>query len=1613
MKQKIFLMLALLCAVVQGVWAQNNWGVWDGHSEEKPPFLDGGAPTVVIESGAHMLYIRNHWDEPGVWIGRSRHKTGTPVKFKDCNYILGYDIDMTNGNWTPFDTFKHEFDGRGHGIKLKIDDGRSSNCLGVFSETSSDAVIKNLHVDALIKVGKARKVGAIVGDNYGTVENCWVSGHVESSHYSSYDADLGGVVGLNEGTVKFCCMSGNVKNTGGNSGVGGIVGGNKKTVEHCTFFGNVDVDHKQDSKSVGEQNGTSSNLWLSYNAGEYNAAAGKDMYRNAIKYTHPINVSITGCGGLEFQDLHYTETITRWHSGAWVNIIQKYGTMTSYSVRDANNNDITNSLEHDNHSFVMPNKPVTVAAVFTMSDWFNHTGTESDPYLISSQSDWFEFANSVSCGKNYEGQYVKLVNDISVSAMAGNSETNSFQGTFDGNGHKLTFTQGSPSQPFNEDCCAPFRYVKDATIHDLHVDGNIYTSHQKASGFVGFMSENLSINNCRSSVNIYSYVSGEGTHGGFLGILANNWGHVNIDRCIFDGSFNSDTGTNSCAGFIGWANTYYSDGITNSLMKPSAVTAGMLGATFIRAYRIMPTLTNTYVVDTPNLPTYQGTKIYTSTAVGEIYKKVTAIDNNEYYIPCTVSNVQESYQYTGNAITVTTPTVKAANGATLRPGTDFTFTPTSVTDAGTYDLTITGQGGYGGTKTITIFVGDVNSETLTAGEYTIHNDLTIDWRIDISGDVVINIPEDVTLTAKKGFEVSAGNSLTINGPGALVINNCDNNKSGIGLTSTSSLIINGGQLTIAGGSGAVGIGANSGAASGTLKLGWTNANTDYVQCNSYAVSNIVFDKRFALNNTTTIATADNIAGKKIVPFEIAGTEEDPYTISSADEWNAFAEAVNTGNNYSGKYVKLMGNISVSTMAGTDDANSFQGTFDGNDKTLTFTKGSSLEPFNENYCAPFRHVKNATIKKLHVEGTIYTSVQKAAGFVGESHGALNINYCHSSINIHSSRSGDGTHGGFVATLSGADNTITIDHCVFDGSFATTAGTGNCGGFIGWPVWNRPTISNSLMKPTSVDAGMLNNTFARWHTTYEPTITNCYYLITDNLPNNQGLELHTADDGGGIFKQITAADNNTYYLPCSVSNVQEGYLYNGGNDITVNAPTVTAIDGTVLTAGVDFTYSPTTVSEKRNDYKLTVSGTGIYTGSKTFDFIVGDYAPITSATTELTTGTYMAYNDVTNNHRITISGVVTLYLDADATLRALKGFELTSGNSLTIYGPGALVINGCDENVPGIGGDDMGSLTINGGQLDIEGGGEAAGIGYAPGQEDSGTLTFNWTDATDFVRCSSYAVESITFAKPFVIDNDLALATTSNINGMKIVPVMVLADKGDNSAVLTENDSKQWTVGIEGRTLYLDGKWNTICLPFDYNISEFRDVVARELTAASINGTTLSLTFSDSIKTLKAGTPYIIKFEKAEDYDEASVATRDLTDPVFEDVTIDNTDNSFDTGSGDTRVRFLCTYDAVTFTNDNKTGVLLLGGDNKLRYAGNGAKMGAFRAYFKIGEDGGASARVTSFNIDFGEGESETTGITVVSGSPADTGVWYDLQGRKLQGKPTAKGLYIVNGKTVVL
>ncbi len=329
-----------------------------------------------------------------------------------------------------------------------------------------------------------------------------------------------------------------------------------------------------------------------------------------------------------------------------------------------------------------------------------------------------------------------------------------------------------------------------------------------------------------------------------------------------------------------------------------------------------------------------------------------------------------------------------------------------------------------------------------------------------------------------------------------------------------------------------------------------------------------------------------------------------YAIGSQSEWNEFCTLVNAGNNFIDKYVKLTSDISVSEMAGFSESFSFRGLFDGDGHTLTVS-------YNTEYAvtAPFRYVKNATIRNLKTTGTITTSAMCAAGIVGDVTGSLNLISCSSSVAISSSRGDIDTHGGLVASNGG---NVTISGCVFDGSFAATVahtnsyGTTFCGGIVGMCNENTSaTITNSLVAPSSVSEGMINETFVGLYEGATVTIENCYFVATANLPTNQGTQVYYTAPANGIYKSITINGTTVYSDACTVNDVEATYNLDSG--IASVTPTVTDPSAATLTFGTDYTATlngnavqnlPVKISTA-GGYTLVLTGTGDYTGSTTFN------------------------------------------------------------------------------------------------------------------------------------------------------------------------------------------------------------------------------------------------------------------------------------------------------------------------------------------------------------------------------------------------------------------------------
>lgn len=183
-------------------------------------------------------------------------------------------------------------------------------------------------------------------------------------------------------------------------------------------------------------------------------------------------------------------------------------------------------------------------------------GTEAVPFIISSEADWNLLAYKVNSGYTYSGKYFRLANDISVTTMVGNSECNSFRGTFDGDCHTLTINYNTTS-----DYTAPFRYIQGATFKNLKVTGSITTTMNLAAGIAGLNTNAVAtFEQCATDVTINSSSTTEvgwgrvDYHGGLLARTNNE--NVNITDCVCGGSVNGSNSATSIAygaSFVGVA----------------------------------------------------------------------------------------------------------------------------------------------------------------------------------------------------------------------------------------------------------------------------------------------------------------------------------------------------------------------------------------------------------------------------------------------------------------------------------------------------------------------------------------------------------------------------------------------------------------------------------------------------------------------------------------------------------------------------------------------------------------------------------------------------------------------------------------------------------------------------------------------------------------------------------------------------------------------------------------------------------------------------------------------------------------------------------------------------
>ncbi len=242
-------------------------------------------------------------------------------------------------------------------------------------------------------------------------------------------------------------------------------------------------------------------------------------------------------------------------------------------------------------------------------------------------------------------------------------------------------------------------------------------------------------------------------------------------------------------------------------------------------------------------------------------------------------------------------------------------------------------------------------------------------------------------------------------------------------------------------------------------------------------------------------------------------------------------------------------------------------------------------------------------------------------------------------------------------------------------------------------------------------------------------------------------------------------------------------------------------------------------------------------------------------------------------------------------------------------------------------------------------------------------------------------------------------------------LTLNNAAHNGEILSRYNGKQaQDVTLKDRTLYRNGIWNTLCLPFDvtsFTGTPLDGATVKTLSSTSFDNGTLTLNFSDNVTSIEAGKPYIVKWETSQE---------NITDPVFNGVTINTALNPVATTAAEgITITFAGAYSPM-FIGLERKNMLYMGPDNNLYYPSQAMTIGSCRAHFRLegieaGDPTDPASNIREFILNFEE--NETSKILNSQLSILNSERWFSIDGRMLSGKPTQKGVYINNGHKVVI
>jgi len=243
--------------------------------------------------------------------------------------------------------------------------------------------------------------------------------------------------------------------------------------------------------------------------------------------------------------------------------------------------------------------------------------------------------------------------------------------------------------------------------------------------------------------------------------------------------------------------------------------------------------------------------------------------------------------------------------------------------------------------------------------------------------------------------------------------------------------------------------------------------------------------------------------------------------------------------------------------------------------------------------------------------------------------------------------------------------------------------------------------------------------------------------------------------------------------------------------------------------------------------------------------------------------------------------------------------------------------------------------------------------------------------------------------------------------------IVAHAGETQSVtlkITPRNSREVPAGTVHK--WAAQTWNAMVLPFEVSVADLSRALGYAIVnrVDAANTTEGNVQFKLEMDKIPANEPFCVKTSKAlaNDYVATFPYPVKIVAPASEYPSVD-------AGMG---YKFVGAYKTMTITKENPTYSFLRGDIAKWARITNPSSTNTwevvpFDAYIDLtGADASREITFTFQELDGSTTAIKAVEVSVESGNTVKEG-WYNLSGMKLEGAPTQKGVYINNGKKVVI